>query len=391
LTRRIVSLLIAAAVSSGCAGPRSSTAGRNGDTAREAKRDRAAAAAIPDGDGPVERMTVGSETTHAADMWREIGDDLEVKLRDVPDSGRAQFIAERSARWIADKIAEALLYQQASLRLGPEVGKNVDRFVDAEIRKIVTDEHQGVERRFEKHLAVKGQTIEDVRERLRREIMVSSFLDGEVRPKVAEPTRAELLAVYNENMDAWRRPTRCRMSLIDVRVLDRLAEGVTLPTRTQMDAARAEARSRIDAARMAVNQGMAFPEVARQYSDGLHATEGGSWGWVSPGSVRPRFEPAVESLYRLGAGQVSDIIETPESFFLVRCDERQGGEEPSFTAVQPELIERYSRLAFNRLVSERVAKLRAEASIQPANLERFHVAVIEATLKQMNTVGVALP
>jgi parvulin-like peptidyl-prolyl isomerase len=168
------------------------------------------------------------------------------------------------------------------------------------------------------------------------------------------------------------------MSLIDVRVLDRLTPDIDQPTRDQLAEARIAARARIEAAELELRDGVGFADVARKYSDGLAAQEGGSWGWVTPGSVRKRFEPAVEKLYELDEGAVSDILEVDDGFFLVRCDEIDPGVEPDFQSVQPQLREQLIRIRYNRLIAERVNELRAVARIEPEDLGPFHDAVVAA-------------
>lgn len=392
MTRSALSIGITLALLAGCKSPASEHAAPRAITLTANDETPAEVPPPPPPDtSPVERMTVGTETTDATAMWKEIGPEIRTKLAELPPPAHEPFIAERAALWIRDKIAAILLYQQASLRMGPDMTANLDRYVDGEIRKIITDEHQGIQRRFEKHLESQGKTFDEFRADFKREVIIRAYLDGEIKPKVAEPTRAQLLAIYHENAEVWHRPAKAGMSLIDVRVLDRLPEQVTVPTREQMDAARAEARAVIESAWSALNSGMSFADAARQYSDGLHAAEGGTWGWVTPGSVRQRFEPAVEALYRLRAGETSDIIETPDSFFLVRCDEYEPAFEPSFVSVQQELKERHYNIVYNQLVAELVAKLRQSARIEPEDLNRFHEAVVTAAMKQLNTVGVALP
>ena len=331
---------------------------------------------------PDSQLIVRGETIRAEDMWREVGDELrERSMSLTPDVYRA-YVQQVAARWVNDRSSDALLYHQADLRIGSEMESRVDKFVDGEIRKTVTRDYGGVQRRYARHLETQGRTLEEERARRRREILITNYLDQEIRPKVIEPTRAELMAMYEANRDARSRPARRSMSLIDVRVLNRLEPGVDTPTRAQSAAAREEARSTILAAQAGLQNGEPFAEVARRYSDGLHATEGGGWGWVSRGSVRARFEPAIEALYELNAGETSAIIESPDGFFLVRCDEIDAGAEQRFETVQPELKERHFRAMYNQLIGELVLKLRRSARLDPDRLERFHAAVVEKTLEQ---------
>lgn len=335
------------------------------------------------GTSAVSHLTVNAETVEAHELWLGLHDELSAKAETLAPEDYRTYLDRRAARLITDKIAEMLLYQQASLRFSPEMSAKVDKYVDAEIRKIITTEHDGIPRRYEKQLESQGRTLEDAREKARREIIIASYLEQEVKPKVAEPTRAELVAAYEANADTFRQPVRRRMSLIDVRLRNHSEKDAGTTTHDQLESARAKARSRIQTAQAELDSGVDFAEVARRHSDGLHADEGGAWGWVAKGSVRKRFEPAVEALYRLDADKVSDIIETDDGFFLVRCDQVDSGFEPDFQALQPRLKERLLLEAYNRLITELVAQLRSKARIGPPNLERFHAAVVEDAMHRI--------
>jgi len=332
----------------------------------------------PSDNSPVQRMTVQAETVQAADLWLGHREELAKKADSLSPDEYRNYVAERAAQLITDRIAEMLLYQKASLRQAEEVGKKIDTYVDGEIRKIVTEDHGGLQRRYEKYLESQGSSLEQARTQLRRQFVISGYLETEVRPKVAEPTRSDLLAAFESNREAWRRPVRRGMSLIDIRVADLLPDDVDAPTREQLQAAREEAHSKIKAAKLEVQNGASFAEVARRYSHGARAAEGGAWGWVTPDSIRERFQPAIAALETLHAGAVSEILETPDGFFLVRCDERESALEPDFQSVQPQLKEFHIRKAYNQMISELISELRGKARIEPVRLERFHAAVVAA-------------
>ncbi len=326
---------------------------------------------------PVARLTVNHESVRASDLWKGETGTLEDNARRLPAPAYQEFVQRRAAQLITDRIAEMLLYQAAAVRLGPNEQKVFDRLVDEQLRKIISAEYGGVQRRMERHLESTGQSLQEYRLRLRREMIIARFLELELKPKVAEPTRAELVAFYDQNAAQWRRNARRSMSLIDVRVMDRLPDSDAQPTREEIQAARAEARKRIEQAGAALRRGESFGEAAKTYSDGLNAADGGSWGWVTRESVRERFLPAVDALEKLRPGEVSDVVETADGFFLVRCDDFDAGVEPVFQDVQPQLKERYFRNAFNRLIEEKVQQLRKSARIAPSNLDRFQAAVVE--------------
>jgi hypothetical protein len=339
------------------------------------------------GSGPVDRLRVNDETITAEGLWVGLRGQLAERAEVLDPQGYQNHVERLATQLIPDRVAEALLYQQASLRLPPEADTNIARHVDGEIRKIITSEHGGVQRRYEQHLAERGMTIDDVHEKLRREIMIASYLEQDIKPKVAEPTRKELLTVFEQNRHRWQKPARRQMSLIDLRVVEYLPDGVRNPSRAQSDSARAEARSTIQAIEVELRNGADFADLARRHSHGLHASEGGAWGFVTGGSVRERFEPAIQALSKLEEGEVSGVIETPDGFFLVRCDELQPAVEPKFQDVQLELKDRYLRESYNRLVAGLIADLQRKAHIEPRNLERFRAGAVEAAMQILGSKG----
>ena len=325
------------------------------------------------------QIRIAGETLDPATVWNRVRDDALERRKPNGEEFRA-FVEHESVSWVTNAVAESLLYQRAALRLAPEGDDELNRIIDAQLRKIITAEHGGVQWRFERHLASRGQTLDDVRRALRRELVVARYLETEVRPKVIEPTRAELVALYQADGQEWNRPQRRSMSLIDIRVLDQLPAGVAEPTREQLAQAKEAARNKIEAARRELAQGHEFGDVARRYSEGLHAAEGGSWGWITKESVRERFEPAVDALYALRPGETSDILETPYGFFLVRCDAAEGVAGRDFESVQPDLKEQHFRKEYNRLIADLLSELQSRAQVRMEELDRFRARLVELAL-----------
>ncbi len=324
-------------------------------------------------------LCVNNETVPATELWKFNRAEL-AKINATGQREYRAYVERVAAKLIPDRITEMLLFQHAAIRLPPEAEKNVERYVDGEIRKLITAKHGGVQRRYDRALAEQGITGDDMRERLRREIIITSFLERDIKPKVAEPTRAELMSAFEANKEEWRRPSRRSMSLIDIRVASHVPEGVTRPTRDEETAARAEARSLIQSIEVELRNGADFAEMAKEHSKGLHAPDGGAWGFVSADAVRQRFTPALDALQKLDTGQFSPVIETTDGFFLVRCDEHEAAVDPRFRDVQPQLKDAFLRMAYDRLVGALVHELRGKARVSPKNLELYHAAAVDAAI-----------
>jgi len=69
------------------------------------------------------------------------------------------------------------------------------------------------------------------------------------------------------------------------------------------------------------NNAGTFEDLARQYSqDNITALKGGDLGWLAPGDAGPEFDQAFASLK---PGEVSDVIESPFGYHLIRLAERK--------------------------------------------------------------------
>jgi hypothetical protein len=330
-------------------------------------------------------IRIGTEQLNPEDIWYFDRADLIEKAAELPPRDLRQYVEQRAAALIRDKITEMLLYQRATAKANPRIESALDQLVDAEIRKTVTEDFGGIQRRYEIHLESKGISLDRLRDKIRRDLTIAGFLEAEIKPTIVEPSRTDLVRAYEAYKQRNSGPQRRRMSLIDIRIMDRLGKDVVEPTREQWAEAKSDARRRAEQAVNELNGGTPFAEVAGKYSDGLNAVDGGAWDWISRGSVRERFEPAVEALYQLSKGQVSSIIETKDAYFIVRCDDIEGGETPDFMTIQPELKDNYYRNMFNKLVAERVEELRRNANLDPARLERYYAAAVNAGMEIAST------
>jgi parvulin-like peptidyl-prolyl isomerase len=328
-------------------------------------------------ESPVTVMFVNGESIDAEEIVAPLRTLLEERAAALPSDQYRREAVDLLGNQIRAEARNRLLYQEASKGMVQQEWDKIEEFVDARIRDIVNAEHAGRQTRYEKALARQGRSIQDDRDRIRRELVVQRYLYQTVGQRVTEPTRRELWQYFEENKDAMSKPPRRELFLIEVTKAAPLEVFVNTDGSTESLTA-AEA---IERAQAALDAGHDFGEVARTYSTGLHADEGGAWGFVGRDSMRDRWQPVVNALFELAAGQYSDAIEIEDAFFIVKCGAIDPGEGPDFEAWQPELIRRYRDHQFNLLVDELVHGLQERATIQPANLSRFLRGVLETAPK----------
>jgi len=78
---------------------------------------------------------------------------------------------------------------------------------------------------------------------------------------------------------------------------------------------KARARAMIEASLGRLSEGVAFEDIAREISEDATASAGGDLGVVAPGQFVPGFEAALTAL---GPGEVSDVVETPYGFHVIK-------------------------------------------------------------------------
>jgi peptidyl-prolyl cis-trans isomerase D len=167
----------------------------------------------------------------------------------------------------------------------------------------------------------------------------------------------DLVKYHQEQGDRYRVPTRVRARYVAYRASDiaptiQLSEEdvaewysangderFALPERIRVrqivvrtavdapEATRAAARKKADEILAEIRGGGDFAAIAKKRSeDKATAANGGDLGLIQPGKLSPSLDAAA---WALSAGEVSEIVETPEGFDIVKVEERiEAGMKP---------------------------------------------------------------
>lgn len=170
-----------------------------------------------------------------------------------------------------------------------------------EIRQRYTQEEE-----FEADLRANGLDRTELEAALRRELAVEAVLErvSSQAPPVSD-TDAELY--YRLHMDQFMQPERRRASHILITINEQFPEN-------RRDAARA--RIEAIAARLQRDGGR-FAEQAMKHSECPSALQGGVLGEYHTGQLFPALDAV---LLALPAGQLSEVVESPLGFHILRCD-----------------------------------------------------------------------
>jgi len=284
------------------------------------------------------------------DVLEPIRPQLTAWSREMPPRRYVDAAAELVRESLVEQVANHLIYRRASTQVTPEMETQIDLAVDKMERERIGREFDGRETAYANALVQSGRKREAVRAQLRRGLIVETYLRDRLAPMIADPTRKQIRRFYDRHRDDFTTEEHRQMLLIDIPVAAYLDRSRIMDRKQAIALARQQARTAAQEAKAALNAGRPFPDVARQYSK-FKAEDGGDWGVIHE-PLAGRWEEPSTRFFKLPRGGVSDIIETEDSFFIVKCGKVSGGVTTPFAEAQPIIV--------NRLKSQKFRELKAE-------------------------------
>jgi peptidyl-prolyl cis-trans isomerase C len=229
-----------------------------------------------------------------------------------------------------NEIYRGLLDDLITLRLlKQEVSRQQMNVADAELEGAMKQLRGQFpdEKRFQQALQSEHLTLVQLREQTRQNIAVSKLLEHEVGPKISvKPT--DISAFYEKNPDKFQQPEAIRASHVLVAVRQQADEATRKAARAKAEDVLKQARAGAD-----------FSNLARKLSNDASAPRGGDLGFFPKGQMVPAFEAAA---FALQPGQVSDVVETPFGYHVIKVTERRPPQTVPFAQAAPR-IEQYLR------------------------------------------------
>ena len=107
--------------------------------------------------------------------------------------------------------------------------------------------------------------------------------------------------------------------------------------------------------------GAEFEDLARMYSEDATQENGGDWGWINKRTLN---ESLTKTAFALKPGQVSQIIELGNSYFLLFVEAKKAAETKPLSAVRDEIEKKLLQEQRQAAQADWVAKLRKKAYIK---------------------------
>lgn len=240
---------------------------------------------------------------------------------------------------IERQLLERLITDRVQLQHARDIGLRID---DAELDRAlvrIAEENKLSPAQMRATIEKDGVPYEKFREDLRNEITISRLREREVAQKIVI-TESEIDNFIQAQQSQGRNDEYNISHIL-----------VTVPENATPEQLQAR-RARTEQALAQLKAGTDFRQVAAAFSDAPEALQGGLIGWRESSRLPALF---LDALRPLKAGELSELVRSPNGFHILKLNERRGGQA---AIMVQQTHARHILIKTNELVSETEARNR---------------------------------
>jgi peptidyl-prolyl cis-trans isomerase SurA len=222
-----------------------------------------------------------------------------------------------------------------------------EHFVDERVNDIIREDFGGDRNTFIKTLQAQNYSLTEFKKMEMEKIIVSAMRSKNVKP-VTTVSPTKVTEYYKQHKAEFTAKEQVKLRLIMIPT--RAAEG---------NAAAQKAIAEEILGKLA--DGAPFDRMAQMYSEDATRDAGGDWGWIERKTLAPPLEKVA---FNLPPGRVSHVIELGPNFYIMKIEEKRGGDTPSFAKLRPEIEKKLIQEESQRQQEIWLAGLRQKAYIQ---------------------------
>jgi len=286
----------------------------------------------------------------------------EVQQQDPANADRA--FAEKQRDVLRDLIDQQLLLQKAK-----DLGITGDTELIKKLDEMRKQMNLGSMEELEKAAEAQGASYEDFKQNLRNQI-VTQHVIGEEVGKHLVMNKEDVKRFYDQHRAELEQPEQVRLSEIliapkkpakPVAAADAKPEP---PSEAETEAALAAAQAKAQDLLDQIRKGAKFEDLAKQYSDGPSAKDGGDLSNFKRGTLSKELE---DKVFALKSGEVTDVIRTKQGYVILQVSEHQMAGIPSLKEVEPRIQDALYMQKLQPALRVYLTKLREDAFIDIKN------------------------
>ena len=313
-----------------------------------------------------------SEFVRSKDQLKE-----DVKQQDAANADK--LFAEREKDVLRDLIDQQLLLEK-----GKDLGISGDTDLVKRLDQMRKDMKLDTMEELEKAATAQGISYEDFKQNMRNQLITQKVIYEEVGSHL-NVTKEEQQQFYEEHKNEMEQPESIKLSEILVAPKKSASEAPAAANPAQNTAAdasikegdnpknqddeaakQAEAAALVDAEAKAndllkqIRAGTSFEDIAKKYSDGPSASQGGDLGVFKRGALAKELE---DKTFAMQAGNVTDVIRTKQGYVLLKVTSHTMAGIPPLKDVEPRIQDALYYQKLQPALRAFLTKLREEAYI----------------------------
>jgi peptidyl-prolyl cis-trans isomerase SurA len=251
-------------------------------------------------------------------------------------------IEDRQKNALRDLIDQSLLVQR-----GKDMGISVEPEVIKKLDQIRIQNNLGSMEDLEKAVSAQGINFEDFKNNLRNGVLTQRVISSEVGSHITIG-HDEIEKYYNEHKSEFVRPEQVALRSIEVNTDKKSPEEIV------------ELKKKAETTLKRIKDGDDFGEMAKRFSDGSTAKQGGFLGVYKRGELSKELEDVV---FKMRKNDVTDVMDTKQGFLILQVLEHYDEGEQSLAKVEPEITDKLYSGRMEPAMREYVKTLREQSYV----------------------------
>jgi parvulin-like peptidyl-prolyl isomerase len=222
-----------------------------------------------------------------------------------------------------------------------------EHFVDQRVNDIIRESFGGDRQTFIKTLQAQNYSLTEFKKHEKESIIVQAMRSKNVKLATVIPP-AKITEYYAKHRAEFTAKEQVKLRMIMIPT--HAAEGNTAAQKAIAEEILGK-----------LADGAPFDRMAQIYSEDSTRDVGGDWGWIERKTLAA---PLEKIAFNLPAGRVSHVIELGPNYYILKVDEKRGGDTPSFDKLRPEIEKKLMQEESQRQQELWLAGLRQKAYIR---------------------------
>ena len=261
-------------------------------------------------------------------------DQLKQEIQQQDPANADRIFAEKQRDVLRDLIDQQLLLQK-----GKDLGITGDTELIKRLDEMRKQMNLETMEDLEKAAEAQGASYEDFKQTMRNQIITQRVIGQEVGSKLAMNKEDEK-KFYEQHRAEMEHPEQVRLSeiLIAPKTPAKPAASTDAtpepPSEAETEAALAAAKAKAEDLLDQIHKGAKFEDLAKKYSDGPSAKDGGDLSYFKRGTMPKELD---DKVFALKTGEVSDVIRTKQGYAILLAAEHQMAGIPTLKEVEPRI------------------------------------------------------